>query len=52
MKTFAAVGYLFDILSCSYYGIKNYRFCRFNNKIEALVKGCNILHDIINEQGH
>ena len=43
MKTFAAVEYLAYLgLPCSY--IKNYRFCRFNNKIEALVKGCNICY--------
>ena len=38
---------LLDILhiwDCHAHIIKNYRFCRFNNKIEALVKGCNICY--------
>ena len=39
MKTFAAVGYL------AFLGIVLLiLFCRLNNKIEALVKGCNICY--------
>ena len=32
------------IWDCLAHIIKNYRFCRFNNKIEALVNGCNICY--------
>ena len=38
---------LLDILKfsdCLARMIKHYRFCRFNNKNEALVKGCNICY--------
>ena len=38
---------MFDILhiwDCLAHIIKNDRICRFNNKIEALVKGCNICY--------
>ena len=38
---------LLDILhiwDCLAHIIKNYRFCRFNIRIEALVKGCNICY--------
>ena len=43
MKTFAAVGYL-AYLGCLAHIIKNYRIFRFNNKIEARVKGCDICY--------
>ena len=43
MKTFAAVGYL-HIWDSIAHIITNYRFCRLNNKIEAIVKDCNICY--------
>ena len=43
MKTFAAVGYLAYLgLSCSY--DKELYNLQVNNKIEALIKGCNIFY--------
>ena len=43
MKIYAAVGYL-AYLGLIAHVIKNYRFCRLNNRIEALVKCCNICY--------
>ena len=35
------------------YIIKNHRFCRFDNKIEALITGCYICYNgMINEKRH